>query len=110
MFEVGQKVHCNGYIGTITAVCTGQLKGMYEVRLDRGGVCVDGTTLRAVEKPAFHIQDWNVRRFDQQQGCWVAIDDKVFASFKEAHDHLDANADAYRDEHGVCYLHVKRAN
>jgi len=37
---VGQKVICNGYPGTITTVCDGQLKGMVEVRLARGSVCV----------------------------------------------------------------------
>jgi hypothetical protein len=37
---VGQKVLCNGFEGRITAVCTGQLKGMVEVRLASGTVCV----------------------------------------------------------------------
>ena len=36
---VGQKVLCNGFEGRITAVCTGQLKGMVEVRLASGTVC-----------------------------------------------------------------------
>ena len=38
---VGQRVTCNGYPGTITVVCTGQLHGMVEVRLSSGTVCVD---------------------------------------------------------------------
>lgn len=38
--KVGQRVMCNGHDGNISHVCTGQLKGMVEVRLDRGGVCV----------------------------------------------------------------------
>ena len=38
--NVGQSVTCNGYPGTITAVCEGQLTGMVEVRLARGVVCV----------------------------------------------------------------------
>ncbi len=40
---VGQKVTCNGYPGTITEVCTGQLSGMVVVRLASGSVCVDAT-------------------------------------------------------------------
>lgn len=44
-FTVGQKVLCNGYEGNISEVCTGQLAGMYEVVLSRGGVCVDGEEL-----------------------------------------------------------------
>lgn len=39
-FNVGDKVMCNGFQGAITLVCTGQLEGMVEVRMDRGSVCV----------------------------------------------------------------------
>lgn len=39
--NVGSKVKCNGYEGTITAICTGQLTGMVEVRVPGGVVCVD---------------------------------------------------------------------
>ena len=40
-FKVGEKVQCNGYEGTITMICTGQLSGMVEVRVPGGVVCVD---------------------------------------------------------------------
>ena len=40
-YKVGDKVMCNGYEGRIIEICTGQLKGMTVVRLDRGSVCVD---------------------------------------------------------------------
>jgi molybdopterin-binding protein len=46
--QVGQKVLCNGYEGTISAVLTGQLTGMVEVRLPGGLVCVDVTTIKAI--------------------------------------------------------------
>lgn len=36
----GQRVICNGYPGTITEVCTGQLQGMLVVRLVSGSTCV----------------------------------------------------------------------
>lgn len=38
--KVGQKVICNGFPGVIVKVCEGVLKGMVEVRLGRGTVCV----------------------------------------------------------------------
>lgn len=44
-FEVGQRVACNGYLGTIVEVCTGQLSGMYCVRVPGGVTCVDGSDL-----------------------------------------------------------------
>ena len=44
-FKVGDKVICNGYEGAIGTVLTGQLKGMYDVRLMSGIVCVDGKEL-----------------------------------------------------------------
>jgi hypothetical protein len=39
--QVGQKLSCNGYPGTVTEVHKGQLSGMATVRLERGSVCVD---------------------------------------------------------------------
>lgn len=36
--QVGQKVKCNGYEGTIVSVHSGKLAGMVDVRLP-GGVC-----------------------------------------------------------------------
>ena len=47
--RVGQNVMCNGFPGTITAVCSGKLKGMIEVRLERGTVCVDATQVVLVD-------------------------------------------------------------
>ena len=44
--EVGQQVLCNGYPGTITEFCEGQLQGMAVVRLNSGSVCVDSSELR----------------------------------------------------------------
>jgi len=38
--KVGTELFCNGYPGTVTKICDGQLKGMAEIRLSRGGVCV----------------------------------------------------------------------
>lgn len=49
--ERGQKVMCNGYEGTITKVCDGQLSGMVEVRLERGDVCVDASELKRFDNP-----------------------------------------------------------
>ena len=50
--NVNQRVLCNGYEGTVTEVCTGQLKGMAVVRLDRGSVCVSiSELLRAAKEP-----------------------------------------------------------
>jgi len=49
-FQVGDRVTCNGYPGTISEVCTGQLKGMVVVRLGRGKVCVDASELRKGNK------------------------------------------------------------
>ncbi|MDO8535052.1 MAG: hypothetical protein Q7S17_09985 [Xanthobacteraceae bacterium] len=43
--QIGQKVKCNGFDGTITEVCTGQLKGMVVVRLASGSVCVSAREL-----------------------------------------------------------------
>lgn len=43
----GHKVICNGHEGTIERLCSGQLEGMADVRLDRGCVCVPLTELRA---------------------------------------------------------------
>ena len=42
-FTVGDVVVCNGYEGTVTAVCSGQLLGMVEVRLPGGVVCVSAS-------------------------------------------------------------------
>lgn len=38
--QVGQKVICNGYPGTIKEVCSGQLYVMVVVQLERGTVCI----------------------------------------------------------------------
>jgi hypothetical protein len=39
-YNVGDKVMCNGYPGTVSAVAVTPA-GMMEVKLERGGVCVD---------------------------------------------------------------------
>jgi hypothetical protein len=39
-FKVGDAVICNGYPGTVTKVCAGQLRGMVEVKVPGGLVCV----------------------------------------------------------------------
>jgi hypothetical protein len=46
--QTGQQVLCNGHKGTVVKICDGQLKGMVEVRLNSGVVCVDATEVRAV--------------------------------------------------------------
>jgi hypothetical protein len=33
-YEIGQKVICNGYPGTVIELCAGGLRGMIVVRLD----------------------------------------------------------------------------
>ncbi len=43
MLKVGQKVKCNGYDGTVTRVCDGQLEGMVEVRAPGGITCVSAS-------------------------------------------------------------------
>lgn len=50
MVTVGQKVKCNGYAGTVTEVCTGQLAGMCVVRLASGTVCVSVSELLRFNK------------------------------------------------------------
>ena len=46
-YKVGDRVPCNGgYPGTIVKVHEGQLKGMVDVRLASGVVCVDISDLR----------------------------------------------------------------
>ena len=52
-FQVGQKVICNGYDGTITEICTGQLAGTVHVRLASGTVSVDATELARFNKEEF---------------------------------------------------------
>jgi hypothetical protein len=47
-FTKGQRVHCNGYEGTVYKVCDGQLAGMYEVRLPGGLVCVSACDIAAL--------------------------------------------------------------
>lgn len=47
--KVGQQVMCNGFPGVITAICSGKLEGMVEVRLERGTVCVDATQVVLVD-------------------------------------------------------------
>jgi len=48
-FKVGDKVICNGYPGSVTRVCDGQLAGMLEVRVPGGVTCVDASSVRKVE-------------------------------------------------------------
>lgn len=46
--EIGQKVTTSGFPGTVTRLYSdGEFEGarMYEVRLNRGGVCVCGSDL-----------------------------------------------------------------
>jgi hypothetical protein len=46
----------SGYTGAISRVHTGQLSGMYDIRLERGSICVAGSDLifsgGSVEQPA----------------------------------------------------------
>ena len=49
-FELGQKVDKDGYEGNIVEVCTGQLEGMYVVRLDSGNACVSGHDLKPLQE------------------------------------------------------------
>ena len=57
---VGQHVSCNGYPGVISAICTGQLDGMVEVRLNSGMVCVAASelTLPVYRNTAFKKRDY----------------------------------------------------
>lgn len=47
-YTVGQRVICNGYEGRISCVCSGQLIGMYEVRVPGGTVCVSAASIQAI--------------------------------------------------------------
>jgi hypothetical protein len=51
IIEVGTKLQCNGYPGTVTEICSGQLTGMAVVRLDSGDVCVSISELKQFNKP-----------------------------------------------------------
>jgi hypothetical protein len=62
MFKIGQKVICNGFPGTITEICTGQLTGMVVVRLASGTVCVDASELAHFNKPVFTEGFWAVHQ------------------------------------------------
>ena len=42
-WKAGDRVTCNGYPGTITKVCEGQLLGMVEVHLPGGWACVSAS-------------------------------------------------------------------
>lgn len=44
--QVGTKVICNGYDGTVVEVCIGQVQGMAVVRVPGGRTCVSITELR----------------------------------------------------------------
>lgn len=46
--KVGTKVICNGYEGTVTEIHSGVLDGMVTVRLARGDVCVDASTVEVL--------------------------------------------------------------
>jgi hypothetical protein len=39
---------CNGYEGVISRICSGQLAGMCEVRLPRGKVCIDLSSIKVI--------------------------------------------------------------
>lgn len=54
----GQKVTTSGYNGTITKVCDGQLTGMYEVRLERGLICICGSDIVPVNGSDELILSW----------------------------------------------------
>jgi hypothetical protein len=47
-FALYQEVICNGYIGKVTEVKSGQLDGMYDVRVPGGLTCVGGSELRDI--------------------------------------------------------------
>jgi hypothetical protein len=49
LIQVGTKVICNGYPGTVVVVHEGQLAGMIDVRLDRGDVCVSANDARTIQ-------------------------------------------------------------
>jgi hypothetical protein len=57
----GKRVTCNGFPGVVSKVCTGQLDGMLEVRLDRGGVCVDAST---VSVPIYRNRYFKIRDYE----------------------------------------------
>jgi molybdopterin-binding protein len=42
-FTVGQKVIANGFPGTVTKICGGQLTGMIEIRMPTGYICVSAS-------------------------------------------------------------------
>jgi len=46
--KVGQKVIANGYEGTVIRVLDGQLKGMIEVRLSSGVICIDASEVDTI--------------------------------------------------------------
>jgi len=50
-FQTGQLVICNGYPG---AIIREYCEGMYEVRLDRGDVCVDVSEIHPYCEVSLH--------------------------------------------------------
>lgn len=51
VFVQGQAVICNRQEGVVSAVLTGELEGMVEVRLERGEVCVSANYPDCYPKP-----------------------------------------------------------
>lgn len=62
--RVGQRVLCNGFIGAIRQVHEGQLKGMADVQLDRGQVCVSIQELESASRGSAR------RKWGESYGAW----------------------------------------
>lgn len=76
--QIGDRVICNGHEGTVRKVHVGQLKGMADVRLERGTVCTDISELglRCTACGEYH-RDHSAVHFQWIDGdvagvCWSA--------------------------------------
>jgi hypothetical protein len=57
----GDQVTCNGFAGTVTKMCDGQLTGMAEVRLGSGTICVDVSELNP---PIYRNRNFTKRNYE----------------------------------------------
>lgn len=73
VMKQGQRVLCNGYMGTVMKVCDGQLAGMIEVRVPGGLTCVDAKEVTPVktEQAEFIPGKWYAM-------CFAEVDEKIF--------------------------------
>jgi hypothetical protein len=100
---VGQHCSCNGYPGVVSKVCTGQLDGMVEVRLDSGMVCVDASELKV---PVYRNAAFKKRDYEATNIAACSIIDKgakVPAGYEPVKADFVANMTPLWIEAGVQY-------